>query len=208
MNNDLQTFIKDSLTQKIPREKILEVLRQANWQDDEIKANLDLYADIDFPIPVPKRKPYLSARDAFMYLVYFLCLYISAFHFGSLIFGFINHWIPDALRIYESIDLTSIRMSVSALIVAFPVYLWLSWITTKEIQTNPEKKSSKIRKWLTYITLFVAAGVIIGDLITLIFNLLGGELTLRFVLKVLTVLLIAGLIFGYYLWDLRQEEKE
>ena len=79
---------------------------------------------------------------------------------------------------------------------------------TKDMQRNAEKKSSKIRKWLTYITLFITAGVIIGDLITLIFNLLGGELTLRFILKVLTVLLIAGIIFGYYLWDLKKEEKE
>ena len=32
------------------------------------------------------------------------------------------------------------------------------------------------------------------------------ELTLRFVLKVAVVGLIAGTIFGYYLWDLRREE--
>jgi hypothetical protein len=60
---------------------------------------------------------------------------------------------------------------------------------------------------LTYITLFVAAGVLIGDLISLVFNFLGGELTVRFVLKVLTVGVIAGTIFGHYLWDLRKEES-
>ena len=92
--------------------------------------------------------------------------------------------------------------------VAFPLYVWLTSLTRKGVTKDPDKKGSKIRKWLTYITLFVAAGVIIGDLITLLYNLLGGELTLRFTLKVLTVLLIAGIIFGYYLWDLRKEEKE
>jgi len=105
------------------------------------------------------------------------------------------------------VDLTSIRMAVASLIVAFPIYMWLSQLTLKEVRRDPEKKSSKIRKWLTYITLFIAAGVIIGDLITLIFNLLGGDLTTRFVLKVVVVLVIAGMIFGYYLWDLRTEEK-
>jgi hypothetical protein len=57
------------------------------------------------------------------------------------------------------------------------------------------------------MTLFVAAAVIIGDLTVLVYNFLGGELSLRFALKVITVAAIAGGIFGYYLWDLRQEER-
>jgi hypothetical protein len=73
---------------------------------------------------------------------------------------------------------------------------------------NPVKRLSTIRRWLTYLTLFIAAGVLIGDLITLVYNLLGGELTVRFVLKVITVAAIAGTAFGYYLWDLRREERE
>lgn len=69
-------------------------------------------------------------------------------------------------------------------------------------------RSSLIRKWLTYITLYIATGIIVGDLITLVTYVLNGDLTLRFVLKVLVVLVIAGSVFGYYLWDLRTEEKE
>ena len=67
---------------------------------------------------------------------------------------------------------------------------------------------SAVRRWLTYLTLFVAAAVLVGDMIALVYNLLGGELTLRFVLKVLVAAVIAGTIFGYYLMDLRREEKE
>ncbi|HTM67732.1 MAG TPA: DUF5671 domain-containing protein [Candidatus Binatia bacterium] len=208
MHYDINAFVKEALTRGIPKPEVQAALRKAGWQDDEINAALGLFADVPFAIPVPKRKPYLSAREAFMYLLLFLCLYISAFAFGTLLFHFINRWIPDALQPYASYDLSSVRMSVASLIVAFPVYLWLSSLVAGAIRKDSEKKASKIRKWLTYITLFITAGVIIGDLITLLFNLLGGELTLRFTLKVLTVLLIAGLIFGYYLWDLRQEEKE
>jgi hypothetical protein len=58
------------------------------------------------------------------------------------------------------------------------------------------------------LTLFVAASVLIADFTTLVYNLLGGELTVRFLLKVLTVGVIAGATFGYYLWDLRLDEKE
>ncbi|KPJ86017.1 hypothetical protein AMJ57_00915 [Parcubacteria bacterium SG8_24] len=207
MISDLDTFVRDSLKQGLSRDSVREALRSARWREEEIAAALDRYAKVDFPVPVPKRSPYLSAREAFMYLLLFLCLYISAVSFGRLLFEFINRAFPDPLRYFEQADTSGLRMSVASLIVAFPLYLWLSWLTLKAVRQDPDKRGSKIRKWLTYITLFVAAGVIIGDLITLLFNLLGGELTTRFLLKVAAVLLIAGLIFGYYLWDLRQEEK-
>jgi preprotein translocase subunit SecY len=97
---------------------------------------------------------------------------------------------------------------VSALIVAFPVFLYTSWLTGRAIQKDPVKRLSKIRRWLTYVTLFIAATVLIGDVTTLIYNLLGGELTMRFVLKVVTVALIAGTAFTYYLGDLRIDEQE
>jgi len=49
---------------------------------------------------------------------------------------------------------------------------------------------------------------LIGDFTSLVYSLLGGELTVRFVLKVLTVGVIAGTIFWYYLSDLRLDEKD
>ena len=50
--------------------------------------------------------------------------------------------------------------------------------------------------------------MLIGDFITLVYNLLGGELTTRFMLKVLTIAVIAGTIFFYYLPDLRLEDTK
>jgi hypothetical protein len=64
-----------------------------------------------------------------------------------------------------------------------------------------------VRRWLTYLTMFVAASILIGDVISLVYTVLGGELTVRFVLKVLTVGAIAGSVFGYYMWDLRGDEE-
>lgn len=207
MNDELRIFIREALTRGESRDRIAQELTTAGWQPDEISAALGLYAESKFSVPVPRRKPYLSARDAFVYLVLFVCLFISAWAFGSLLFDFINRGLPDVLRQYENWDDTQLRMSIAMLVVAFPIYLWLSSLMAKAIRRDPDKRASKIRKWLTYITLFVAAGVIIGDLITLFFNLLGGELTLRFILKVVVVLIIAGAVFGWYLWDLKSEEK-
>lgn len=209
MTNELQQFVREAISRKIPRNEIRKALDDAKWEEDEIDTALALYADVDFPVPVPKRKPYMSAREAFIYLVLFMTLYISAFSFGSLLFDFINRAFPDVLNSYGYYyNDSGLRMSVASLIVAFPVFFWLSSMMQKAISKDPEKKASKIRKWLTYLTLFITAGVIIGDLIALLFNLLGGEITVRFTLKVMVILLIAGLIFGYYLWDLKKDEKQ
>lgn len=210
MANELQHFVKEALEKGISRERIHAKLLDGGWQEDEVKHALNAYLETDFPVPVPKRKPYLSAREAFMYLVLFLTLYISSIAIGTLLFQYINIWLPDlALGVYYYDGVNStIRSATASLIITFPLFLYITWLLKKAIKRDPEKRSSKVRKWLTYITLFVAAGVIIGDLITLVTNLLAGDLTLRFILKVLTVFVIAATIFGYYLWDLRQEEKE
>ncbi len=209
MNSELNNFVKESLAKGIARGQIRQKLQEAGWQEEEVKSALDAFYDTDFPVPVPKRTPYLSAREAFMYLLMFLTLYISSVSFGTLLFQFVNRLLPDPLQLqyYEGM-IGAIRMATASLIIAFPVFMLMSWLLARGMAKEPEKRGSKIRRWLTYITLFIAAGIIIGDLITLIRTFLDGELTLRFILKVLIILVIAGTIFGYYLWNMRKEEEK
>ncbi len=212
MTNELQAFVKEGLAKGLGRDKMKAALLEAGWQEDEVRNALASYAEVAFPIPVPKRKPYLSAREAFMYLVMFLTLYVTAFSVGTILFQLVNLWLPDPAQIaygYASDYSTSlIRSSTAAIIITFPLFLFMARLLQRAIKRDPSKRSSLIRKWLTYITLYFATGIIVGDLITLVTYVLNGDLTLRFVLKVLVVLVIAGSIFGYYLWDLRTEEKE
>lgn len=144
-----------------------------------------------------------------MYLLLFATLYTVVWNLGSLIFQFINLAYPDPAAFdREVIARTAIRWSISALIVTLPVFLYMSHLTGRAVTIDPNKRASPIRRWLTYLTLFIAASVLIGDVMTLVYNVLGGELTHRFVLKVLTVGVLAGTSFWYYLSDLRQDERE
>ena len=213
VNDDLVSFVREALSRKVPRPEIEQVLLRGGWTREQTRAALDAFVDAEFPLPVPRARPYLSAREAFQYLVLFATLYTSAYYLGDLVFDFINLAFPDPSRpegryVYEEYARGSIRWSVSALIVAFPVFLYTSWLTNRAIERDPVKRASKIRRWLTYVTLFIAATALIGDVTTLVYNLLGGELTVRFVLKVITVALIAGTAFTYYLRDLRVDEQE
>ena len=83
-----------------------------------------------------------------------------------------------------------------------------SRLVERTVKLDPTRRASRIRRRLTYIVLFVASCVLIGDLTTLVYYFLGGEVTLRFFLKVLTVASIAGAVFLHYLWDLRAAEEE
>lgn len=209
MAYDLHPFVQRALEQGETNKGIAHALKEAGWPDEEIASALQTFVRVDgFPLAVPRREPYLSAREAFLYLVLFLTLYITAFSFGSLLFALVERAIPDVLEgtyAYTS-SLSTIRNSTASLIIAFPIFVTLSRVIEKGLARDPQKRASKVRKWLTYITLFVAAVSIIIDLIVLVSSLLSGELGIRFLLKVGIVLLIAGTAFGYYLWDLRRDE--
>jgi hypothetical protein len=209
MPNEVAAFVKEALARGLSREAIRGQLLKAGWHEDEVRNALAAYLDTDFPIPVPRRKPYLSAREAFYYLVMFSMLYVSAISYGTLLFQFVERWLPDASQDLSYVrPVEVIRNATAALIIAYPIFLAIARVLTRAVERDKEKRGSRIRKWLTYVTLLIAAGVIVGALITLLRSVLAGELTARFILKSLSVLAISGTIFGYYLWDLRQEEKE
>jgi uncharacterized protein DUF5671 len=205
----LETFVGEALRAGSTKSDIAKVLESAGWTSAQITNALDTYSDASFPVPVPKPRPSLSAREAFLYLVMFSTLYYGAWNLGSLLFTFINRAFPDPTEPnYISAYWDEQRWSTAAIIITFPVFLFLARYIGREIERDPLKRLSPPRRWLTYMTLFVSSATLLGDTTTLIYNLLGGDLTIRFVLKVLVVAAIAGSGFAYYLLDMRQEERE
>ncbi len=147
-----------------------------------------------------------TPKDVFLHLLMIVSLIGTVVSFITLWFQYINKLFPDKLDYYYESVSSAIRMSTSALLVLFPVFLLVSWLIGRDFKNNPDKLEMKIRKWLLYLTLFIAAITIIVDLITLIYNFYGGELTTRFVLKIIVVLAVAASVFGYYFWDLRRKD--
>ena len=204
----LREFIGTALGAGKTRDEIGAILRAAGWSAEQIADGLKGFADVSFVVPVPKPRSQLSARDAFLYLLLFGALYVSAYQLGNLLFSFINLAFPTPGDRFEAARAErGIRWATSSMIVAFPLFLALSVKLSREIRREPARRLSSIRRWLIYLTLLVAAGFIIGDAITLVYNLLSGELTARFVLKVLVVAAITGAIFGYFLIATRHDAE-
>ena len=92
---ELRRFVKDGLNRGVGRSQLRTALEDAGWGGADIRGALTCYADVEFPVPVPRPQPYLSARDAFVYLLLFTALYLSAFSLGQLLFELINYTFPD-----------------------------------------------------------------------------------------------------------------
>ena len=203
----LAAFVDKALTAGASRASVESALQQAGWSSEQVADALAEYASVEFVVPVPRPRAQVSARDAFVYLVLFGTLYMSGFYLGDLLFQFVNLALPDTLgRGVERVS-ADIRWALAALIVSFPVFLLLSVRVTSDTARDPNRRTSAVRKWLTYLTLALAAGIIVGDLIYLLFCLLSGELTLRIVLKAAIVGLIAAAVFGYYLWAMKADDE-
>src|SRR2546428_8408636 len=90
VNAELQHFVREALARGIPRAEIRAQLGGAGWRPEEVDAALGAWAEASFAIPVPRRHPSLSAREAFLYLVMFSTLYVAAFNAGRVLFGVIE----------------------------------------------------------------------------------------------------------------------
>ncbi|MEL7023069.1 MAG: DUF5671 domain-containing protein [Pseudomonadota bacterium] len=204
----LDDFVAQALKAGATRDETENALRDAGWSSDQISGALENWAQIDFPIPVPKPKAHLSAKDAFVYLILFSALYVTAYNLGALLFQFIEIAFPDATeRSYVTEYRESrIRWAVASLIVAFPVFFYAERWVRKTIAAEPTRRNSLVRKWLTYLTMALAVAIVVGDSISLIYRLLGGELQTRFFLKSLVVAAIASGILVFYLTAMRSDD--
>lgn len=152
--------------------------------------------------------PPSTARDTFLYLLVVVTLAMSTVALGALVFDLINRYLPDTALAICAYDgcVSSMRGELSVLLIAFAVLVWCWRFLQHDVAANPERAQFRVRKWLLYFTLFVAGCVLIGDLISLLYNWLGGDLTRQFTLKVLTVLVIASATFKYFLGELHPEK--
>lgn len=147
-----------------------------------------------------------TPRDFFLHFGAFAALYAVAVALATLLFRMIDHAFPDPLSdMYYYSDPYSgpMRFAIASLIILVPIFLYLMRIVQREARTAPERYTLAIRRWLVHITLFVTGATIIGDLIALLNSFLGGELATPFLLKVLILFVITGVIFWYFLLDIR-----
>jgi hypothetical protein len=207
---NLVDFVKAALERGEPRARIKEVLAKAGWPDDQVDSAVAAFAEVDFSVPVPRPRSYGSAREAFLYIVYFSLLGLIAGNTGGLAFAFIDHQLTDRLATDPyagAFAATGMRWSVASLLVGFPIFLFLGARLAAKKRHDPERRRSRVHAWLTYVTLIFAAGALIGDLVAVVFQYLNGELGARFIAKAGVVGVISAAILWNYSRDVERHSS-
>ncbi|SMO74109.1 DUF5671 domain-containing protein [Paracoccus laeviglucosivorans] len=191
----LSEFVRLSLAQGGDAQTIRAALGQAGWSAPEIEDAMSGW--LPGQPPVPRPRPYASAQEALLYGLLFVSLGVVAWHLCQLGMGLIDYLIPDPGE-YPVAPGSSERWSIAALIAFTPVFVLLSRQVARLSRDDAGRRRSLVRKWFASLTLMVAALVFLGDAIWVIYALLNGDLTLRFICKAALVAVIAALVLGYY----------
>lgn len=203
--DQLARFVERALSRGKSRQDIQDAMTGAGWFPSEVNEALNAWAETDFDPPVPRPRPYVSAKESFLYALTFVSLAMTAWHLNWLGFEIIDLMLPEEHEDY--FDYSEIRWSISTLIVFLPVFLFMNFRVLSDANKDPARRRSTVRKWFGYITLFIAAVVIIGDLIFTIFMMLSGDLTLRIILKTGLLGLVSAMIFLYFRGEMHDAEE-
>lgn len=143
-----------------------------------------------------------NAKFAFYYLLSLVALTFTAISVGMIAYGIIDKTIFDVLATNTS---DSLKFAISSLIITAPIFFVMQNLISKGLKNSDLAKDSGVRRWLTYLILLVSSVTILGVFIGIINGFLSGELTLNSILKALSIIVIAAIIFSFYLYDIKRE---
>ena len=145
-----------------------------------------------------------SAKYAFYYLLSLVALIFTALSVGMIAFGIIDKSIPDALN-YSSVD-GQFKFAISALFIAGPIFYIMSYLINKGLRNGDLDKDAGVRRWLTYFIILVSSLIILGVFIGVMNSFLSGDVTTSFILKMLSMIVIASLVFSFYFYDIKRDD--
>jgi hypothetical protein len=196
----LNVFVRDGLTAGHTRADLQDALDQARWTKGDVAKALAKYAETPFSPPAPRPTHALTARHSFFYAALFTALAFTAANLVHLLYALIDLQVSDALQRSSAANTAtrSIRWAVAMLLVAGPIFVLLTRAVSRG---DAGMRTSALRKWATYLALFVSGLFFTGDGVVTIYTLLDGGMTLKFALKAAVLAAVSGAVFGWHLFD-------
>lgn len=200
-------FIRAAKAHGADDQFLVTLLRQQGWSERRVFAAFSAhYADLTGQAVPSRGSRTENARDAFLYLLAFVTLGIWTVAFVWLAYILIDHAFPSPLDYSQYVGYSfheDVAGQLASLIVAFPIFIFVSRAIVHETRQRPESLDSGVRKWLTYVALVITAVALLGDGVWFLQQFILGDLTVRFVLKSLVLFGVAGAVLWYYLGTVR-----
>lgn len=198
-SEQLAAFVHEGLKSGHDPHAIGTALRAGGWSEREVSEALSGWLPAQpglDRLPVPRPRPYVSARDAVLYGLLFIALGNVAWGIGSLGLQVIDGLIADPADFYRGRSYSS-QWSIASLIVFTPVFLVLNHRVMRRTVADGGRSRSLVRKWFASITVIIATLTLLGDAVTVIYAFLSGDLTLRFLAKAVWVAILAAVVLTY-----------
>lgn len=216
---ELSEYVKKARQNHITEADMKRDLRSAGWLDRDIDAAVRTNPLIDPPKPpegyrgIPTGS--LSAVssptmwDAFEHILMFISLYVLAITFALTIHLFVDRFFPgvpeNTYRSSNNYELGMLRGYMAALIVSYPLFALFFLRIVGRTTKNPLIRAIPARKFLIYATLVVTFIIVTGSIINIIYTLLNGNVTFNFFLHFLVTSGVSGVIFAYYLQQVKED---
>lgn len=204
---DLDRFVRAAKAGGVPDDALVALLRQNGWSERRVYRALTAYYDATLGTQLPVRSGRGEhARDAFYYMLNFITLGFWTVALGQLLYTLIDRRFPDpAVRRYYASEslLAEIAWQLATIIVAYPCFVVIGRLISRELERRPDAAESGVRSWLTYVALVIAALVVLMDAIWFLNAFLRGQITTKFILDSLVLLVLGGGVFAYYLRGLQ-----
>lgn len=201
IDTELLTFLGEAKAEGLSDEFTVSLLAHNGWSERRIYGAFSAYYAQRLGTPLPARAGSAeAARDAFFYLLNFITLSFWTVALGQIGYILIARSFPDpaAPAMFQSLR-DQISWQLATVLVTFPIFAFVHSRIGRELAKRPDLYDSGVRKWLTYIALVLAALVVLSDGVWFVGALLRGELTIRFVLDSIVLLILGGGVFSYYL---------
>lgn len=196
--DEMAEFVRAGLAAGRGPDELSAALAQAGWGAREVAAALGAWqvGPAGLP-PVPRPRAYVSAREALIYGLLFVLLGAVCWNIAMLGFRIAEVLLPDPLERFAT-TASWMRWNIAVLIPTVPLFLLLNRRVTRASMDDPGQRRSLVRKWFAAITMLLASLALLGDAVAVIYSLLNGDLTMRFIAKAVLIAVIGGLAFAYY----------
>lgn len=223
ITEELREYVNKQRAKNITDDVLRRVLTDNGWKLDDIDAALS--DDDVVPQPPTEKIPTPSGQstqpqkqvshtlwDAFEHILMFISLYVLAIAIALFLHYLVNRFAPvvnndigTTVRSYW--QLSMVRGYMAAMIVSFPLFAFFFLRITRRTKDMPSIRELLARKILIYLTLIGTFLIMLANVIQTVFNFLEGNFSVNFILHLIVTMTVSGIIFAYYLAQVKEDRK-